>query len=93
MMLTDSNGKLNFNALAWEAPKHGDEYGYTPDDKYYQEICDWLSTGATRWKTRTNNITTVRKSFEDSIYDVVVTFNHTTKMISWIFRKCYEYAV
>ena len=92
MTLKNKEMELNFNALAWNAPEHDGEYGYLPTDEYYTEICSWLRSLDTRYKTRTGNVTTVRKSQRNCIWDVIVTYNHETKMISWIFRKCYEYA-
>lgn len=85
--------KLNFNQLAWEAPQHGDKNGYLPTDKYYQEICEWLKTGSEKYKIKQNGEIIVRKSFENSQYDVIVTFVVETKMINWVFIKSNEYEV
>jgi hypothetical protein len=79
--------ELNFNKLAWDSPNHDGEYGYLPTDKYYDEIVAWLKTGTKRWETTSNGVTTVRMSVPNSVYDVIVNYNHKTKMISWIFRK------
>lgn len=79
---------LNFNKLAWEAPKHGDTFGYLPTDEHYDEIMTWLKTGTKRWKVRDEDVTTRRLSMPDSVYDVIAEYNHKTHMVSWTFRHC-----
>lgn len=85
---------LNFNQLAWEAPIHGSEYGYLPTDEYYNDIMNWLKTGTVRWQVKSENgIFTVRKEFDNSKYDVVVTYNSITGLIMWRFILHYVYEV
>lgn len=84
---------LNFNALAWEAPLHGDEYGYLPADEFYAEIIEWLKTGTTIWKSKTGNKSSKRISFEGYTHDVIATYNHTTKMINWVFKAKGTYQI
>ena len=94
--------KLNFNELAWRSPKHeaeGDSenlgFGYLPTDNHYQKIIEWLRSCAEHgvvWQFRSGNVTVKRMHIPESQYDVVVRFNHVTKMIDWVFRApgCYE---
>ncbi len=89
---------INFNKLAWEAPKHGDKVGYLPTDKYYAEIVEWLKTGTKLYveKTKQSDGTPViisRVTFENSRYDAVITYVISTKMIAYIFREVGTYAV
>lgn len=84
---------LNFNSLAWNAPKHGEEYGYLPTDKYYNEIVEWLKTGTKKYVTKGKEKTSSRVTFPNSQYDAIVEFTHKTKMLSWTFRKSNEYHI
>lgn len=79
--------EINFNKLAWNAPKHGDVYGYVPTDEFYNEIINWLKTGTKRYVNKVNGVTTTRVAMPNSIYDVIAEYTHKTKMISWTFRK------
>jgi hypothetical protein len=85
--------EINFNKLAWDAPKHGEVYGYIPTDKYYSEIIEWLKTGTKRYVTKGAKVTTTRLSMPNSEYDVVVEYTHETKMISWIFRQANTFEI
>lgn len=84
---------INFNKLAWNAPKHGEEYGYLPTDEMYTTIIEWLKTGTKKWVTKSDNITTSRVNFSNSMYDAIVEYNPATKMISWTFRAVNEFHV
>lgn len=85
--------KLNFNELAWNAPQHENGFGYTPNDKYYNEIVKWLQSGERIWRERNENVTTTRISIKNSEYDVIASFYHENKMISWVFRHFTEYHI
>lgn len=85
--------QLNFNRLAWEAPEYPEGYGYKPTDKYYNEIIEWLKVGETIWITKEGTVSTKRIRFADSPYDVVASYHHESKMISWIFRHRSTFAV
>jgi hypothetical protein len=90
----DKMEKINFNKLAWNAPKHGETYGYVPTDKYYNEIVEWLKTGTKKYVSKkVNGVTVSRVSFQNSEYDAIVEFIHATKMISWTFRKHNEFHI
>lgn len=78
--------KINFNELAWNSPKHENGYGYTPNDKYYNEIVEWLRSCKRIWRVKEGNVTTTRLSMENNDYDVIAEFYHENKMISYIFR-------
>lgn len=84
---------INFNELAWNAPKHDDSYGYLPSDNFYTEIVEWLRQGTRLYRERVGNITTTRLSYSNSNYDVVATFDHSTKLIWWVFREQSSYEI
>ena len=85
--------QINFNKLAWDAPKHGDTYGYTPADEHYAEIVEWLKSGTKKWTSRLGNVTTTRVTFDESSCDAIVEYNHTNKMIFWTFRRINTYQI
>lgn len=84
---------LNFNELAWKAPKHGEEYGYTPTDEYYNDIIEWLKTGKKLYTVKGDKITTVRMEMPNVVHNVIVEFTHETKMVMWYFRKSNEFVI
>lgn len=79
-----SNGELNLNALAWEAPSKIDgtsKYGYVPGDMFYDEICKELKSYKDVYRTEF----IARKTIPDSNYDVIAEFEPETKMVSFYF--------
>jgi len=87
---------LNFNALAWKMPKHGNRYEYQPNDKYYVEIMEWLANGDVRWENKDENVISKRISFLNSTlfyseWDVKLTIYNDTKGISYRFIENYVY--
>ena len=90
--MENAKADINFNELAWNAPKHGDKCGYVPTDEHYDDIINWLSSGTKLYveKCKQSDGTKAvisRVRFLDSPYDTVVTYLPETKLISWVYRK------
>lgn len=95
----DVYNKINFNALAWDAPNHNGRREYVPENKMYKYIVRWLNTATkTIWDlvstTDENNVSCHKKrlSFDNGI-DVIATYYSDTEGIMWYFQKANEYKI
>jgi hypothetical protein len=87
--------KINFNSLAWYAPKHDGIYGYKFGDEWYEDIVAWLNTGEQVWVDKDKEKTT--KRLHGCIgargWDVIARWYYESKIISWIFRESHVFHV
>lgn len=96
--LEEEKTMTNFNELAYNAPRHGEKYGYIPSDDHYNEIIEWLKTGTKLYTEKvkqfdgTSSIVS-RVRFNGSEYDAVVTYIPETKMIAYNFRRSNAFEV
>lgn len=92
--------ELHLNKLAWESPSiytdsEGEEhYGFIPGDPFYDEIIKTFKSFPDVYRDKFNGGTIVRKNWVGSDnYDIIIKWYSEPKMVSFFFKKSYEYCV
>jgi len=95
----DFNG-VNFNSVAWYSPRHGDRFEFQPNDKWYNEIIEWLKSATETVYVIKNDVVQGAKCVTKRLYipgcgnyHVIASYYPDTKGIFYLFREAGTYMV